>query len=119
MDLKKTIGRRIRMLRNARSVPSGSGKRRSLTIQELADAAQLSMDYVNKLELGRYMPSGKTLIALAGALDVPVAQLFPDPSARSSSKQRALDELSAFCAQFSAAEVRYLLHVVEAVMERP
>ncbi|MEZ4442379.1 MAG: helix-turn-helix transcriptional regulator [Polyangiaceae bacterium] len=113
-DLKMEIGRRVRQLRRARRGPG----QRGLTIRALARRAALSEDYLNKLELGRYMPSAETLLALAAALDVRVADLLPHTE-RHDERGEALDELCAVASRFSASEIRYLIAVVGTVMDYP
>jgi transcriptional regulator with XRE-family HTH domain len=89
-----------------------------MTIEDLAVAAGLSVDYVNKVELGRHMPTAETLVRLADALDVPVSELFPDRDGRASAKRQALDRLRAFAAAFGASEIGYMIDVLRAIMKR-
>jgi transcriptional regulator with XRE-family HTH domain len=120
-DLRREIGRNIRLLREARRPPrKGRRARRTtrMTIEDLAEATGLSPDYVNKLELGRYQPTAETLVLIADALGVEIGELFP--SARAApGKRQALDELRAFASQFPVETIRYLLRVAQAVMDRP
>ncbi len=120
MDLKRDIGRRIRLLRETRGPVEQNARRRvsKMTIRHLAERAGLSADYVNKVELGQYQPTADTLYRLAGALEVDVAELFPTEHEGEgpSDRQRSLDTLRAFASQFSSDEVDYLLDVIRAVM---
>ena len=116
-DLRKEIGRRIRLLRHER--PAGRGRRvQRMTVEDLAERAGLSPDYVAKLEQGRHSPSADTLAAIAGALGVEPGALFPSPSREASAKALAVDELVSFVSNFGAAEIRYLLEVVRVVMSK-
>jgi len=51
-------------------------EKRGLTQAELAAKANLSREYVLRLEAGRHDPALSTLEALAKALGVPVAKLL-------------------------------------------
>ncbi|NDV01037.1 helix-turn-helix domain-containing protein [Pseudoroseicyclus tamaricis] len=64
--LEVAIGRQVRALR----------KRRRITGAELAVAAGLSVGMLSKIENGVTSPSLSTLQVLAGALSVPLTQLF-------------------------------------------
>ena len=120
VDFKQIIGQRIRQLRESRrSAPHRKGREtaRKMTIEDLAERAGLSADYVNKLELGRYKPSAESLLKIATALDVGIAELFPEHNTEQGEKQEALDTLRAFASQFNAQELRYALRVLKVVME--
>lgn len=91
-----------------------------MTVEDLAEKAGLSPDYVAKLEQGRHSPSADTLAAIAHALGVEPGALFPSPSREASAKSRALEELASYASSFGTAEIRYLLEVVRVVMgKRP
>ncbi len=89
-----------------------------MTIQELAESSNLSVDYVTKLEHGTYMPSARAIVAIASALEVDPSELLLGAGAPATEKRAALDELRAFAAQFPSSEVRYLIRVAKAVMDR-
>ena len=65
-DLKQRFGKRLRQLR----------RERGLTQEQLAEASDLSVDFVSLLERGVNAPSFETLEVLATVLDVPVRDLF-------------------------------------------
>lgn len=65
-SLEVTLGKRVRALR----------RRMDLTAVELARQAQVSVATVSKIENGAISTSLSTLDALAGALRVPIAELF-------------------------------------------
>jgi transcriptional regulator with XRE-family HTH domain len=67
-SLEVTLGKRLRALR----------RRMDLTAVELARQAQVSVATVSKIENGLISTSLSTLDALAGALRVPIAELFAD-----------------------------------------
>lgn len=64
--LKEKFGKRIRQLR----------RQKDITQEDLAEAAQISVDFLSLLERGENAPSFKTLEKLAKALGVPVKELF-------------------------------------------
>jgi transcriptional regulator with XRE-family HTH domain len=64
----EVFGRRLRELR----------KERGLTQEALAEAADLSGNYVSELELGQKVPSLTILVRLAQALEVGASDLLSD-----------------------------------------
>ena len=66
MELTELFGRRLRSLREARS----------LTQQQLGEAAEVSYKYVGAIERGEENPSLRVLVSLASALDVELRDLF-------------------------------------------
>jgi transcriptional regulator with XRE-family HTH domain len=62
------FGRRLRELR----------KERGLTQEALAEAADLSGNYISELELGQKVPSLTILVRLAQALEVGAPELLVD-----------------------------------------
>ena len=109
--LKKQIGSRIRQFRHER--PPGRGRRvQRMTIEDLAERADLSADYVTKLEQGKHSPSADKLAAIADALGI---ELFP--SVRGS-QAAALDELIAYVSKFSSAEIRYFIEIIRVVVDQ-
>lgn len=65
-DLKARLGRRLFSLRS----------RSLMTQEELAEAAEISLDFVSLLERGQRAPSLRTLERLSEALGVSVRDLF-------------------------------------------
>lgn len=63
--LMKANGRRIRELRKAKSVG----------IRSLADMAEIHRSYLSRLERGLKTARPETLARIAGALEVPVAEI--------------------------------------------
>lgn len=64
--LRAKFGRRLKALR----------REGGLTQEQLAEAAQISVDFLSLLERGVNAPSFETLEKLAEALEVPVRELF-------------------------------------------
>lgn len=72
-ELQLSVGAQIRSLRLSIG----------LSAQDLAQKASISNGMLSKLEHGQAAPSFATLIAIAGALEVPVARLFVGHEKRS------------------------------------
>ena len=64
--LRERFGQQVRSLRAGRG----------LTQEQLAERAEISVDFLSLIERGRSSPSFDNLDDLAQALDVSVAQLF-------------------------------------------
>ncbi len=118
-DLKRSIGGRVRRARQSRETTTGESGRakKKMTIGDLAEAAGLSVDYVNKLELGQHMPTAETLVRIAGALEISVAQLLPEARAPRSEREEILAELVDFAQQYETDQIQYLLEVLRTVMK--
>lgn len=67
----RSIGPRLRHIR----------QEKGLTVEALADAAELDKGYLSRLERGAKQPSVSTVLRLSAALDVPVGQLFGEQTA--------------------------------------
>ena len=63
---------------NIRAVRQGKG----LTVTDLAARAQLTKSAVSKIERGQHSAPISTLMRLAGALNVTLAELFVEPNAK-------------------------------------
>ncbi len=66
MNTKELLGRRLRDLR----------KRRGLTIERLAEMADVDVKYLGSIERGNENPTVATLEKLAGALSVKLHQIL-------------------------------------------
>jgi transcriptional regulator with XRE-family HTH domain len=66
MTTPKRLGMRLKKLRNARGMSQDA----------LAKKTNITREYVNKLEAGRYDPTMSVVQRLAKALKVSVAELF-------------------------------------------
>ncbi len=69
-----SIGDRVREIRLAQG----------LTLRELADRADLTLNAIGRIERGEREPSAPTIIKLAQAFDVEPGELFPKEPSRSS-----------------------------------
>lgn len=67
-SLMEQVGGRLRALR----------EQRKRTLQELADTAGVSIGHISMIERGKGNPSFNTLVQIAHALGVPLAQLLHD-----------------------------------------
>ena len=67
-QLQQCFGGRLKFLRVSKQ----------LTQEELAERAGLFRTYLSRMESGQANPSLTVLYALAGALDIPVQELFHD-----------------------------------------
>jgi transcriptional regulator with XRE-family HTH domain len=69
-DAKTDVGRSLGpMIRRSR-------KRQELTLQQLADRADLSVSYISQIERNLLTPTVASLKRIAGALDMPAGQLM-------------------------------------------
>jgi len=66
MDVRRSLGKRIRLLRNSRK----------LTQEKLAEMTELSVTFIGTTERGRNCPSIKTCQKIADVLHVPLWELF-------------------------------------------
>jgi transcriptional regulator with XRE-family HTH domain len=66
VDLRKKFGKRLRTLR----------RQAGLTQEQLAEAAQISVDFLSLVERGINAPSFENLEKLAKAIGVPIRELF-------------------------------------------
>jgi transcriptional regulator with XRE-family HTH domain len=66
MTLSQNLGARIKYYR----------KLRRLTQERLAEKADLSLNFIGIIEIGRSTPSLKSLARIASALEVPLQDLF-------------------------------------------
>lgn len=81
--IQARLGKRIREIR----------KERSLTIARLAEATNLSANFIGSIERGVRAPAIDTLERIARALKVKVEDLFHFPSEEEGEKKKALEEL--------------------------
>jgi transcriptional regulator with XRE-family HTH domain len=96
------LARRIRALR----------ERRGLTQEDFARACGISVSFASLLERGERSPSYDTLLQVASAMGVPLAELFREPAAESDAGEERLLEL-ARTRRLSRADVDRLLAVAE------
>ncbi len=88
-----------------------------MTVEEFAERAGLSPDYVGKVEQGLYVPSAETLVRIAKGLGVEPGDLFPPRGGRdTAAKRRALDELLGTATQLTERELVLLRELARALM---
>ena len=66
VELRKKFGKRLRYLRRDRDI----------TQEKLSELTDISVHFISRLETGQSSPSLETIVKLARALDVEVAELF-------------------------------------------
>ena len=66
LELRKKFGKRLRYLR----------RDRDMTQEQLSELTDISVHFISRLETGQSSPSLETIVKLAKALDVEVAELF-------------------------------------------
>lgn len=72
-----TLGKNIRTLRNARG----------LSQEALAQDAQITQSHLGCIERGRGNPTVETLFSICNALQVDIAELFPEKHRKCSTAQ--------------------------------
>ena len=78
-ELKLTIAAKVTAERRAAH----------LSQAELGERIDRTAEAISNIERGKSLPALDTLLAISEALDVPLKDLFPDTSARSTDAQRA------------------------------
>lgn len=99
------IGERIRTIR----------KRRGMTQEQLAEAANLSVPYISHLERGFKRPSLETLVRLAGALHVTADCLLS--GMQPEDRDAFLPDIQELLNDCSLRERRLLLEVASALKQ--
>src|SRR5688572_14852229 len=69
MDIVSRVGAKIRQLRSSKYGPR-------LTQEELSEKAEISVSFLSMIERGERAPHLETLARIAGALEVPLEELF-------------------------------------------
>lgn len=109
--LRRELGGAIRAARQQRTP--------SMTIQELAERAGLSADYLGKVEGGRHMLTVANFLEICGGLGVSPGELLEgildDKDRRSRHEVR---QLAALASQYEPEEIAYAREVVQVVLER-
>lgn len=104
METAQTLilfGKRVQTLR----------KQKGLKQEQLAEKADLSSwEQISKIERGVSSTNLKTIIAIANALNVPLADLFDFSleDVKDRKKTEALKELMSFLLKHNAAYIRYI-----------
>ena len=112
MDTKKLLGHRIRALRKAKG----------FTIEELAEAADLSPTFLGQTERGKHIPSIRTCERLAHILGVSLSRLFDfgrlEKAQRSTEDDRTINALIALIRSSKKAHVLFLLDAAKSIRSR-
>ena len=66
IDLKKNVGRKVRLLRESADI----------TQEELSEISGVTQNFISQLESGKKTASIETLNKIAKSLEVPIASLF-------------------------------------------
>ncbi len=105
----KQLGQRIRELRRILS----------LTQEELAARAQISVSFLSMMERGDRVPHLETLAKLADALRVPLPEMFLELGETAESSPRLLDSLIEYLEYqpLDADDVEVLLAVAKAIFK--
>ena len=82
-DIQKQLGKRIRELR----------KKQGKTISQLAEATDLSDNFIGFIERGSRSPTIKTLERIAKALKIKIEDLFHFPHTKGEEREQLLSEL--------------------------
>lgn len=64
-------------------------KARGLTMQQVADAAGLTVGFISQIERGIATPSLSSLVSVAHVLDVPVSEIFQQPAVTGSETHKS------------------------------
>jgi transcriptional regulator with XRE-family HTH domain len=110
LDLRELFGTSLRHCRRARR----------LTQAQLAEATDLSLEMIGRLERGLTAPSFDTITALVEALQVAPAELFGgEPSAITGERREILDRINKLLAASSDNELRRAERVLTALFRDP
>ncbi|MFG5120484.1 helix-turn-helix domain-containing protein [Methylorubrum sp. POS3] len=92
-------------------------RRRGLTQDGLAAAAELSVDMISKIERGSTGVHFPVIERLAAALDVDPGELFLAPGGVSAREGGPLTELAQSLAPLSDAELRWVKGILDAILK--
>jgi transcriptional regulator with XRE-family HTH domain len=107
LELRELFGTSLRQCRRARR----------LTQAQLAEATDLSLEMIGRLERGLTAPSFDTIAALVKALHVAPVELFGgEPSAITGERREVLDRITKLLASSSDAELRRAERVLNALL---
>jgi transcriptional regulator with XRE-family HTH domain len=107
LELRELFGTSLRQCRRARR----------LTQAQLAEATDLSLEMIGRLERGLTAPSFDTIAALVTALQVAPVELFGgEPSAITGEPREVLDRITKLLASTSDAELKRAERVLNALL---
>ena len=110
MDIYASVAAQLRLRR----------LRAGLTLEELAEAAGISVSFLAYLEANKKRPSLDTLARLAGALKIPVSVFFREGGGRGMPPEelKALDRLMKLLRGLSREDAGTVLAVVAAMVKK-
>lgn len=94
-------------------------KRRGITQEALAEAAELSIDMIAKIETGVTGARFPAIERLAQALEIDPAELFTAEIPHSSIRRGAFGEISATLVGLSETDLLWLKGILDAALGRP
>jgi len=97
-EIRRLLSHRIRALR----------KQSGLSQEELADAADVSLDAIGRLERSEVTPSVETLQQIAQVFQMTLAELFRFEEAKTNPLREEIEQLSLFLATKPLSDVRFL-----------
>lgn len=109
MELKRVFGASLRECRRSRG----------LTQAQLAEASDLSLEMIGRLERGLTAPSFETIGSLSQALEVPAAVLFgADPTGLSGERCEVLARINQILRSSSDGQLKLAERVLKALVEK-
>ncbi len=106
MDIKRVVGRNIRMARKAQG----------LSQLALAERSELSADFIGKVERGTTSPSIESLKAIATAMNLSLGDLFAG-ELQADSSQEALIELIGLCRGRAREDIELLVGIAQLIFQ--
>ena len=100
-EIRRLLSHRIRALR----------KQSGLSQEELADAADVSLDAIGRLERSEVTPSVETLQQIAQVFQMTLAELFRFEEAKTNPLREEIEQLSLFLATKPLSDVRFLAKI--------
>jgi transcriptional regulator with XRE-family HTH domain len=113
VDIRKAFGKKLRELR----------KLRGMTISQLAEACNLSDNFIGSIERGYRSPTLKRLGVIMKALGVKAEELFHFPNYGDLEQDTALDELRYLVQDMDPKNIRLIVDIARqihsSVIEEP
>jgi transcriptional regulator with XRE-family HTH domain len=106
VDIKRVVGRNIRMARKAQG----------LSQLLLAERSELSADFIGKVERGTTSPSIESLKAIATAMDLSLGDLFAG-ELQTDSSQEALIQLIGLCRGRAREDIELLVGIAQLIFQ--
>lgn len=106
MDIRRVVGRNIRLARKAQG----------LSQLVLAERSELSADFIGKVERGTTSPSIESLKAIATAMNLSLGDLFAG-ELQADSSQEALIELIGLCRGRAREDIQLLVGIAHLIFQ--